>query len=657
MMNYSEYKGLVRELNIAGRAYAKNGNSHLSDEEYDLKYIGLKQFEYEHPDQVDPRSPSLNIADDRTEGFSKVTHSIPMISISNAYDDNDVTLFYNSMSRQGINQYVIENKIDGCALSLIYENGELITAVTRGNGIEGDDVTENAKQINSIPNTIPLKNKTEIRGEVYWELRNFEEYQDRCRNEKKRLLKNPRNGTAGTLKLHDTEEVGRRKLSFLAYSIVDGSPFKKHSDDLYWLNSNGFTTSSFSIVSQLSGIIESCKNGERNRNNLPFDIDGMVIKVNDKSRYSSLGGTSKSPNYLKARKFPPEEKNTKLIDIEHYTSPNGIVTPVAIFEPIELAGTTVRKSTLHNWDMVSSMGFFQGCEITVRKQGDIIPQVAKVVSIPNPTSVFYSAPINCPICGDKLEHPVNSKGEVLTDLKCINPYCDGKAIGKFLKFVSRKAMNIDGVGEAILTSLYEKRYISSLPDLYEVTSEQLQELDKVGKKTASNFINSVNKSKSNYLHQLLTGFNIPNCGESLSKRLASYFETLGNFKKLTKEELLSMDDVGEETAKSITNFIESNSDIIEYFEEHEIATEREVQRQVSSSLEGKVMALTGKSSLYSKKSFQKAVEENGGEYSSTLKKNVTHLVSSTSTMSNKMKKAMENGTVIITDEEFSKMLN
>jgi DNA ligase (NAD+) len=645
-----EYLDLVVKLNSWGDSYA-TGNPVVSDFVYDTEYKKVKQFELLNPDLIDPKSPTKSVASDSVDGFKKVTHDLPMISIANSNSPDELRAWSIDKDDKGCTEKTIEFKMDGLALSLKYENGNLVDSVTRGDGKVGDSVFANALQIPTIPNAIPNTDPIEIRGEVVWLKEDFIKYNETLELLGKELMSNPRNGAAGTMKSKDPQEVADRKLTFIAYNITNGSPCDKHSEDLEYLKTLGFTISEYYVCPTTDKVIAGASYMEKKRYSLPYHIDGEVIKVNDKSAYKRLGGTSKTPHFCTALKFPPEEKDTVPKEVEHSYGRTGAVTPVAIVNEVELAMTKVRRASLHNWDLLEYLGMFEGCTVVIRKAGEIIPEIVRVVETGRTKDEYerdmsagfdvkgcieslhndpkhagkkwYLRPTTCKHCGSTLCQDTNRSGDNLVAWVCPNEACSVKQFRQIVKFVSKTSMNIMGVGESIIESMLSAGLIHDIADLYTVTVDDLLKLDGVKQRSAEKVIDAIKDSKNAYLNQLLSGLGIPNLGQTMSAPIADKFKTLDAVTKASVSELESIDGVGHDLAESIVEWLANHVGVISKLISYEVALNAKPSRVKNDKLKGLTLIMTGTFEKLSRDDFKDMVIENGGSIASSITKTVS----------------------------------
>lgn len=689
MIDFFDYSNLCLEVTKWAKAY-DDGNPIVSDPTYDDAYRKLKQFELANPTMIDKHSPTQGVVAGITDGFPKRTHEVPMISIANSMSHDELRAFCDDRTKKGCAEKVIEFKIDGAALGLMYNNGELQDAITRGDGVTGDSVFANALQISAIPKRISVKHKVEIRGECVWMVDKFQAYNDRMEKIGGKIMANPRNSCAGTIKSKDPQEVADRELSFIAYSVVQGSSNDKHSEDMEWLKNEGFITSEYYICPNTEKVIDGAIYMEKKRYTLPFLIDGLVIKVNDKTAYKRLGGTSKTPHAFSALKFKAEEKVTKLLDIEHSYGRSGACTPVAIVEEIELALTKVRRASLHNWDIVSYLCPYKGCSVVIRKAAEIIPEIVKVDGIDGRSKddyeVFMSAggdlkasvtqfhaehkkdwylrPTKCAHCGSDLQNDTNRAGDKLISWICANPACPIKQFKNIVKFVSKEAMNIMGVGESVIEELLSKGYIKDITDLYKLDKSQLLTLDGFGSRAADKFLTAINISRNNYMHQFLAGVGISNLGRMASNTLAEHFGDLERFHQAPKEELESIPGIGHELAGNIADFRKdgSNRHLFRWFIDNNICTKAKPVKKASNKLKDMVFIMTGKFDGLDRSIFKDLVVEHGGKISSGITSKVNYVLVGDGAGPSKLNKISDlkkEGVDIktITDKEFLKMID
>lgn len=682
--NFFEYSDAVTLLNKWGDAYAK-GTPLVSDAEYDVLYRKLLQFEKQYPDMMDKNSPTRKVHSDSVDGFIKVKHKILMGSIENSNGYVELEEWLNNIWNQDVREFVIENKMDGLSLSLHYLNGSLVDAITRGDGFTGDSVLANANQIKSIPKNLGTFTG-EIRGECVMFVKDFDALQKRIEEEGGKLLKNPRNACSGSLKLHDPQEVKKRNLNFVAYSVVQGSKRPNQSDDLLVLKSHGFMISDYHVCKSVKEVLDAAHKMEALREQLPFYIDGLVIKVNDKELQNDLGmASAKYPRYFTALKFAPQVKETELIEVFLSASRTGAITPVAIVKPIHLGGTTVTKANLHNFDICEYLGLHIGATIFIQRAGDVIPEIIGVKGFDrtktdyellmnkDPSQLnneiinlrkqhkdktFILRPTTCQHCNSKLINPTNLKGETLVVLECPNPSCPIKQIKNIIRFCEKEAMNIFGMDEGILEKLLSNGLIKNLTDLYSLKKSDVSKLEGFGDRSAEKVVDAINVSRKNTLDQLIIGFGIDNCGKTLSPKLAEKFETLEKFSTITEKDLDGIADVGPETKHSILEWIKSNQQLMNFFITNNIGCKaKEGLKKVSNKLEGKTLIFSGVSEILERENFKLLTVANGGRVVSSVSSKLNYFVKGDSAGGSKLAKLQELPQVkIISPEEFLEMI-
>ena len=663
-MTYGEYCQLVDDLNALAKEYS-NGNSPVDDVVYDTKYKQLKEYELTHPDLVLPESPTQNVSEELVDGFRKVVHEVDMVSITNANGIEEAMAWVKDMyDKFGIKQFEVEYKLDGASLALIYKDGLLDDAVTRGQNNIGDSVIANAPMINGVRTSITRKGKVEVRGEVLWPYEAFDEFNDRLEELGKKAMANPRNGAAGSLKLTNPREVADRNLSFVGYIVAQGSESDTQTGDVDWLESEGFQVPPRATIDVSAGfdLMRATMEAMREkRSELPYAIDGIVIKVNDKTRFDEIGKTNKAPNYYKAYKFPPEEKDTLLLDIEMSVGKSGAITPVAIVAPVTLAGTTVQRCTLHNWDLVEYLGLFKGCHVRLRKAGEIIPEIVMCVetgvskddydiitkdkkkAVTKYTDLvaskrlvlnkdFYKRPDVCPFCGQPLANAVNEEGKKLVAWVCSNVGCKAQDVERLCNFAERKVMNIRSVGPSIIEKLYTAERITNIDDFYKLTEKDFIDFCGCREKNAKKLVKNIAATKGNQLSSLIEGFGVPGLGHTASPLVARVVNALGT-KRLaySENDLLfwvefksrcSAEGVSDLLINRFNDFVMKNIEMVRYFVENDIAMNYEDVGPVSNKLEGQVCIMTGVFDKLDRDVFKDMVVKNGGKVSSGITKKV-----------------------------------
>lgn len=643
---------LVDLLNYHSRLYYIEDRNEISDYEYDMLQQELKSLEEQHPQFIRFDSPTQRVGGEAVSSFEKVPHKVQMGSIQDVFSYEQVRQFVDTV-KQTIDspEFVVEPKIDGLSVSLEYHNGKFVVGSTRGDGFVGENVTSNLKTIMSIPMSIseqlPL---LEIRGEVYMPRDVFYEIIEQQEINGEQPFKNPRNAAAGSLRQKDPKITAKRKLDVFCFNIqqIEGKELNSHKQSLDYIKSLGFkTVPGYKRVSTYDEIIECIEIIGKNRFELPFDIDGVVIKVDDFTQREALGYTAKTPKWSVAYKFPPEEKQSKLLDIELNVGRTGAITPVAIFEPILLAGTSVSRATLHNQDFINEKNISIGDIITVRKAGDIIPEVLNVTQKQG-TGVF-TIPDKCPVCGT----PVIKSDEAA--IRCPNVDCPAQIFRSIVHFASKGAMNIDGLGPAIVDTLLENNLIESVADLYKLTIEQLMGLENFKEKSATNLVNAIEKSKSNSLDRLVFGLGIPNIGQASAKLLCDKFGDLDNIMSATIDEINEIEGFGDIMAQSVVTALAMPQmrNLIKRLKSYGVNTRYE-KIQIDNRFEGKTFVLTGTLPTLKRNDAKAIIEKFGGKASGSVSKKTDYVLAGEEAGS-KLTKAQELGIPIITEQEFLDM--
>lgn len=646
---------LVEILNKYSRLYYSQDISAISDFEYDSLYAELKKIEADYPQFIRKDSPTQRVGDVISQSFEEHVHKNRLYSLDNTYSYDELRAWYKKIctefERDDI-ELVAELKIDGLAISLIYENGELKVGATRGNGSVGENITSNIRAINAIPLSLTEKISVDVRGEIYMPYSSFEKLnQDAIENNQK-VFANPRNAAAGTLRQLDSKVVAARGLSMFSYaSIFEGeNKPKTHYESLKKLTELGLVTNPITrLCKSVEDVIDFCIEFEQKRFELNYATDGVVVKVNDYSIQNALGFTAKSPKWATAFKFPPEEMSTKLIDIETGIGKTGAITPVAILEPVNLAGTIVKRASLHNYDEIKRLGLMIGDVVRVKKAAEIIPKVIAVeIEKRDGTQRPVTLPKICPICGSELIVP---EGEV--NLYCKNKeFCQAQIIAKLEFFVSKSAMDIDGVGSQLVKTLFEAGLIHDAADLYLLTKEDLLGLEGFKDKSATNVITSIEKSKNPTFNRFLTGLNIKHVGKETADLLIDKFETLETLKNASLQEISDIDGVGEKIAQSVVQWFseEKNIELLNKFEQVGVKIQNAQKTVLSNIFEGKSFVITGTLSK-PRAEFENIIKTNGGKTSSSVSKNTSFVLAGDSPGS-KLLKAEKLGVKILDENEF-----
>ncbi|MCQ2502641.1 MAG: NAD-dependent DNA ligase LigA [Saccharofermentans sp.] len=658
-----EYLELVKKLNHFAELYYAKDEPEISDFEYDSMNNRLKQIEKEHPDWIVPESPSVRVGWKAEKGVL-VKHNVPMLSLQDVFSKDEVDEFVNSMIEEfgGEAEFLVETKIDGLSMALRYEEGELKLAVTRGDGItEGEDVTMNARQIPDV--VLKMKDPVpyiEIRGEVYMTRKAFADVNAKAEEEGKKTFANPRNCAAGTLRQIDTRITKERGLSLFIFNVQEtrGVTFDTHLEGYEYLKRNNVKVIENCFKCKTADEVWAAitKIGEM-RGELEYDIDGAVVKLNNLSERSKLGNTIKFPRWAIAYKYPPEVKETRLIDIEVNTGRTGRVTPVAIFEPISLCGTMVSRATLHNQDFIDQMGLGIGDTILVYKSGEIIPKIKGVVAEKRQADWhLYKMPDSCPVCGHKL---VRDEGGV--DLKCVNLMCPGTLVNRIVNFVSRDCMDIKGFGTEYIRKLTEDGYIKDIADVFELRAKREELIEKkilgLERNTDKLFAAIDDAKRDTPADKVLAGLGIPGVGKATAKELIRTFSSIDAIEEAGKDDLLLVQDIGEISAEAIYNFFhdEGNKALLARLKELGLNFVREESEVQGTALTGLTFCITGTLDGMSRGDAEKLIESNGGKPVSSVSKKTSYLLMGADAGS-KERKARELGVPIISLEELKDMI-
>ncbi len=636
------------------RYYVENEND-ISDYEYDMLMRELDSIEKEYPELLAPDSPTHRVGGQADGLFETVVHTVKMESLQDAFSHDEVRDFNKRVKDVFANaEYVVEPKIDGLSVSLEYVNGVFTRGSTRGDGVQGEDITANLRTVKSIP--LRLKKDIpfiEVRGEVYMPREVFLQIVEKQELNGEKPFKNPRNAAAGSIRQKNPKITAERNLDIYVFNIqqVQGAEIKGHYESLVFLKELGFKTIPF--FNKFNNIDDTLKEIERIgeiRYTLPFDIDGAVIKTDDFSMRDVIGSTAKFPKWALAYKYPPEEKETKLIDIEINVGRTGVLTPTAVFEPVLVAGSTVSRATLHNEDFINEKGIRIGDTVKIRKAGDIIPEVLCVVEH-SENSTPYKMPDFCPSC----KSPVHREmGEAA--IRCDNPDCPAQLLRVLIHFCSRDAMDIEGLGDAVLETLLNQGLISKISDIYRIDYERIAQLEGMGKKSADNMRNAIEKSKQNDLSKLIFAFGIRHIGQKASKLLSDRFLTLDNIISASKDDILTIEGFGEIMADSVVDYfaLPQTKQMVE--ELKSFGLNMESQHEIKDNrFEGMTFVLTGTLSTYGRKEAQEIIESYGGKASSSVSKKTTYVLAGESAGS-KLQKATDLGITIINEEQFAEMI-
>ncbi|MDQ7112141.1 NAD-dependent DNA ligase LigA [Staphylococcus simulans] len=653
---------LHRLLNQYNHEYYVMDNPSVPDSEYDKLLHELIHIEEEHPEFKTEDSPTVRVGGEAQATFNKVRHDTPMLSLANAFNEEDLRRFDARVREHaGKVEYMCELKIDGLAVSLKYENGRFVQGLTRGDGTIGEDITENLRTIRAIPLKIKKPLTFEVRGEAFMPKASFERLNKEKEEAGEQAFANPRNAAAGSLRQLDSKLAAKRRLSIFLYSVNDFTNFHatSQSEALDELDELGFKTNqNRKRESDIEGVLEYIKYWTEKRQDLSYDIDGIVIKVNDLEEQDELGYTQKSPRWAIAYKFPAEEVVTTLHDIELSVGRTGVVTPTAVLEPVRVAGTTVSRASLHNEDLIHEKDIRIGDSVVIKKAGDIIPEVVRSLPDRRPEGTeTYRMPTHCPSCGHEL---VRLDGEVA--LRCINPKCPAQLVEGMIHFVSRQAMNIDGLGTKLIMQLYDNEIIKDVADLYYLTKDDLLPLERMGEKKADNLLNAIEASKENSFEHLLFGLGIRHLGVKASQVIAERFDNMERLFEVTEEELLEIHDIGDKLATSLITYL-NNEDIIALIDKLRAKNVnmkykgiRTSEIESDSEFNGLTVVLTGKLHNMTRTEASKWLEAQGAKTTSSVTKN-TDLVIAGEDAGSKLTKAEKLGTEIWSEADFIQKQN
>ena len=656
-------EALRKEIEYHVERYYNQDDPEITDYEYDQKMNELKRLEREHPEYVTPDSPTQKVGGSaKREAGVLVEHNVPMLSLQDVFDRGEVENFVAEMKKQLDDpEFVVEYKIDGLSLSLRYEYGELKLAETRGDGIQyGEDVTANAKVIRDVKKKLKDKPEyLEIRGEVYMTEADFEKVNEKQELLGKKLFANPRNCAAGTLRQLDTAVTKERGLSMFIFNIQDarGISFETHTEGYEYLKKQGIRViEEYTVCKTADEVWAAIEKIGENRGKLPYDIDGAVVKINRFSDREKLGATSKVPRWAVAYKYPPEEKETKLLDIELSVGRTGRITPTAVFEPVRLCGTSVSRATLHNQDFIDELDIGIGDTIVVYKSGEIIPKVRRVIHEKRPAGVKkFVIPNVCPVCGAKTEREKDT-----ADIKCTSPNCPAQLERHMINFVGRDAMDIKGCGATYIMELVRLGYLKDIADIYDLKQhrEELIEQGIIGKeKNTDKLLDAIEKSKQNEAFQLLTGFGIPNVGKAAAKTILKHFGSIEALMQADMESLQQVADVGEVTALCIRNYFqdENNCKIIERLKEAGVNMEMAETGSEDGRFDGLTFVITGTLPTMDRKAAAALIEAHGGKVSGSVSKKTNYLLAGENAGS-KLTKANDLGVSVISEAELQEML-
>lgn len=647
-----EIEELREKLNYHSRLYYENDAPEISDYEYDMMFRRLVQLEEEYPQFRSSTSPTVRVGGAALDKFEKVTHNVRMGSLQDVFSFEELSDFIDKIDED--DEYSVEYKIDGLSVSLTYEDGILVLGATRGDGIVGENVTENIRTIRSIPLEIPYKGHLVVRGEVYMPRASFEKLNRQREESGEALFANPRNAAAGSLRQLDSKITASRGLDIFIFNVQEAAlTFAKHDEGLRFLEEQGFrTVFGHKTVKGTKAIIDTVIEYGESREDLPFDIDGAVIKMNDINRRIEVGENTSTPKWAVAYKFPPEQKKTRLIDIQVNVGRTGVLTPLAILEPVFIAGSTVSKATLHNLDFIRERDIHIGDIVSVQKAGDIIPEIVSVDKTKREEVREFNFPEVCPSCGEPI---YREEGEAA--YRCTNLACPAQALRNIEHFASRDAMNIDGMGPAVIEALYNSDLIHDVADLYYLDRKQIENIDRMGETSARNLINAIEASKTRGLDCLLFALGIRQIGKKAAQSIAKKFNDIDMYYTLTAQQLCTVDDIGMISAENVVNYFSHTKtrEIIERLRKAGVVTVYEGAAAESNKFEGMTFVLTGTLPTMTRNEASDIIAANGGKVSGSVSKKTTYLLAGEEAGS-KLTKAQSLGVSIINEEEFLEMV-
>lgn len=649
---------LKAEITKHNKAYYEQDAPTISDFEYDELFRELKKLEELYPEYATADSPTQKVGSNVSDKFKEIKHKYRLYSLDNSNNFEDLKRWYERIQKEYPSETinaVSELKIDGLACALSYKNGILTTGATRGDGIVGEIITDNIKQIKNIPQKLTDPINIEVRGEVYMPVTSFEKLNEKQRENGGKEFANPRNAAAGSLRQDNAEITGQRDLRFFAYAAVfpDGNSPETHYEILQLLKKEGFTVNeNAKLHNNVASIEEYCKYWEFERQKLDYATDGIVVKLNDVSKQNELGYTARAPKWATAFKFPPEEIETELLDIELSVGKTGALTPVAILTPVQLAGTIVKRASLHNFDEIERLHINIGDKVVIKKAAEIIPKVIKKAN-PDSDNGIYPTPTNCPCCNAPLVKP---EGEVV--LYCSNPKtCPAQIKGKIEFWCSKDGMDIDGLGEAIVDDAVEKGIIKDIADIYNLTEEDLMKLDLIKEKSAQNLLKSISDSKNRPLKRFLTSLSIKLVGKETAELIANEFLTLDKVQNATKEALVEIDGVGDKVAESVVDFFKDNDNkkLLEKLHNFGVIPQSADSEKVSDKFKNLTFVITGTLSK-PRSDYEAIIKSMGGKVSSSVSKKTSYVLCGENPGS-KFDKATSLGVIIIDENSFKDMVN
>ena len=653
---------LRKQTDYYAQKYYDEDSPEVSDFEYDMLMLELRNLEKEFPEFVSKESLTQKVGGKVKEGFKKVEHKIPLLSMQDIFNLDEIRDYVQKIQNQAIEEnikntsFVVETKIDGLTAALEYKDGKFVRGATRGNGTVGEDVTENLKTIKNIPKELTEKIDITVRGEVFISKSDFEKMNQEREENEEELFANARNAAAGSLRQLDSTVTKSRPLDIYVYNVqeINGKEFSSHYEELLYLEKLGFNVNPVKIHCKTTKeVINAIEKIGKERENLTFGIDGAVIKVDDLGYREILGTTAKSPRWQIAYKYPPEQKSTKLIDIVCNVGRTGVITPLAILEPVQVAGSKISKTTLHNEDFIKEKDIMIGDTVVIQKAGDVIPEIVKVDKEKRTgEEQQFVMPEVCPVCGAPT---VREEGEAA--IRCTGIECPAKLYRNLVHFVSREAMDIDGLGEVIIEQLMDKKLISNIADIYALKPEDIATLKKNGQKFTENLVNSIENSKNNELYRLITAFGIKHVGTKAAKILAKKFKTLDKLAKTDFDTLSEIPDIGPAVANSIIEFFSQNQtkDLIKRLKKYGVNMEEATEEAIDNRFEGLTFVLTGTLETMTRNEAAEIIEKHGGKTSNSVSKKTSYVLAGEEAGS-KLTKAQSLGVKVLTEQEFLDMI-
>jgi DNA ligase (NAD+) len=663
-----EIEKLRNEIREHDYKYYVLSDPSIGDYEYDQLVKKLEKFEADNPDLITPDSPTQRISTDAAKEFNSYQHASPMLSLSNTYSEEEVYDFDRKVRESLVNEkieYVTELKIDGLSMSLIYVEGKLVTAATRGDGTVGEDVTLNVRTVKSVPLKIKEDllaargiDDFEVRGEIFMSLESFRKINEEKENAGEKLFANPRNSASGTIKLLDPRLVAKRGLDIFTYYFNSPSlELKQHNQNLELLKELGFKVNpNYKLCGSINEVTDFCKYWEEKRDNLPYEIDGVVIKVNSISQQKKLGNIAKSPRWAVAFKFKPKQALTKLNSITWQVGRTGVITPVAELEPVFLAGSTISRATLHNYDEIIRKDIREGDKVIIEKGGDVIPKVVEVVKEERDNNSVETVPPEfCPVCNSRLFKPENEVA-----FYCINNECPAQVKGKIVHFAHRGAMDIAGLGDALVDLFVEQNFLHSYADIYRLKDEreELIKIDRLGEKSVDNLLAAIEKSKEKPFDKVLFAMGIKYVGAGAAKKITDQFNSIESLMNATREDIEAVYELGPSISESVTNFFKNdkNQELLKILKNAGLNFKKDVNSVGKNILLGKTFVLTGTLTSLTRQEAEEKIVSLGGKATSSVSKKTDFVVAGESAGS-KLDKAVKLGVKVINEEEFLELIN